>query len=355
MEPQFDHELPPGPPTLTPGGNVPLELLRHQPFFLGLTDPELTEVAELMRPVSYATGDFVFRQGTAPDGLYVLESGEVLMWTRIGDMRRELIRFQPGSSLCLASIVECAGRVSSMECLKPSRAWVLDIRAFDGLLARRDPVALRILHCAAENMGRAFPRALNAMTQAMKLEPDPGAAPADPLPGGRALTVADAPLLNVLPFTKSLTAAQLETFMRIARWRDLKRGHRLFVRGGPPAAMQLVVRGALEASFETTEGKKRLSMRGPGTWAGVDAFAARSPQPCTVVVRENAALVALERDDLDRLYQEKDMLAVRLLQQIALSINDEFNHDLSDLLKNHVDRTPPSISSDELKHFHEPA
>jgi CRP-like cAMP-binding protein len=349
MEPAFSEHLPVAPLNLTPGGNVPLELLRHQPYFKGLTDPELNVVAELMRPLSYSAGDFIFRQGTAPDGLYVLETGEALMWTRVGDLRREIIRFQAGSMLCLASIVESAGRLASMECLKTSRAWVLDLRAFQGLLVQRNAVAVRILMLSAQNMGHSFGRALAEFTRRMSIAPAPSPTPADALPEGRPATPADLALLKVLPFGKELPLSELETLTRIARWRELKRGHRLLVREGAPSPAFLVVRGALEAMFETKEGKERLSLRGPGKWAGVDSFASRVPQPYSVVVRENALLLGIERADLDALYSARDDLAIRLLQQLAVAINLQFNHDLNDLLKLHPERGPQaSISSDEM-------
>jgi CRP-like cAMP-binding protein len=349
MEPAFHDQLPTAPPKLTPGANVPLELLRHQPFFKGLTDPELDTVAVLMRPVSYAPGEYVFRQGTTPDGLHVLESGEILMWTRVGDMRREIIRFQPGSMLCLASVFETAGRLASMEALESSRVWVLDIRAFTGLLAQRNPVALRVLMIAAENMGRSFGGALGEFTRRMNFEPADNIAPADPMPPGRPASPADLALLKVLPFGKSLTDVELEALTRIARWHDLKRGHRLLAREGAPSPAYLVVRGALEAMFEAKEGKKRLSMRGPGMWAGVDSFSSRVPQPYSVVVRENALVLGVERADLDALYSAQHPLAVRLLQELSLVINQQFNHDLNDLLRLNLERGPQaSISSDEI-------
>jgi CRP-like cAMP-binding protein len=349
MEPTFLHDVPLAPPKLTPGGNVPLELLRHQPFCNGLTDPELAVVAKLMRPLSYEPGEFIFHQGTEPDGMYVLETGEVLMWTRVGDMRREIIRFQPGSMLCLASVVETGGRLASMEVLKTARAWVLDIRAFNGLLAQKHPVALRTLMVSAENMGAGFARALHEFTARMVFEAADSIAPADPWPEGRPATPADLSLLKVLPFGKAIPDPELETLTRIARWYDVKRGHRLLVRGGAPSPLLLVVRGALEALFETKEGKKRLSMRGPGLWAGVDSFSSRIAQPYTVVVRENALLLGIERAELDALYSAQDPLAIRLLQEIAAAIQNQFNHDLQDLLKAHTDRgSQASISSDEM-------
>src|SRR5262245_61132733 len=107
--------------------NAPLELLRRTEYCSGMSDADLATVAELMRPVSYAQGEFVFKQGTPPDGLYVLEQGEALFWTRIGDTRKDLIHFQPGQTLCGSALFEVQGRIASCEATKPSRVWLLDM------------------------------------------------------------------------------------------------------------------------------------------------------------------------------------------------------------------------------------
>ena len=56
------------------------EILRYAYFFRELDDRVLDAVAELCGSVSYRGGEFLFQEGEQGDTLYVLLSGEVMMW-----------------------------------------------------------------------------------------------------------------------------------------------------------------------------------------------------------------------------------------------------------------------------------
>lgn len=313
--------------------SVPMQLLCAQPVFQGLDHAELKTVAELLRPTTYAPGEFVFKQGTEPDGLYLLESGEALMWTRIGDSRRDIVRFQAGAPLCLASLAENGGRVTSMEATAPSKVWVLDIASFEGLRRNGHPVAFRLLHAVASEMARSFGQVCSQFRAMIGLSFSGTSEAAHPFPAGRTVTGADLPQLKVLPFFKALSPNEQETLCAAAVWRDLPRGHRLYAEGAPAGDLHLVVRGALEAVVEGATARRRLSVRGPGRWVGHDVFFTRAAQPYAVKARETSAIWSICREAFDPLYERQHPAALRLLEQISNALSQQFNQDLGTMVR----------------------
>jgi CRP-like cAMP-binding protein len=322
--------------------SVPMQLLAAQPMFRDLSHADLMTVAQMLRPLSYDAGAFIFKQGTEPDGLYLLEAGEVLMWTRMFDSRRDIVRFQAGAPLCAASLVETGGRVASMEALKPSKVWVLEQSDFASLREKGHPIAFRLLHCTAMEMAGSFTQVCGHFRAAVGFASTGDAAPAQPLPDGRPVMASDLPLLKVLPFARALPPEELDALAQLGLWRELPRGHRLFAEGGPAGDLHLVVRGAIEAIAESGEKRLRLSLRGPGRWVGNDAFCSGGSQPYSAVVKEAASVLGFTRADFDRLYAGGQRVALRLLEQISASFANQFNGDLPALMRN------PALSASQF-------
>jgi CRP-like cAMP-binding protein len=323
--------------------SIPMQLLSAQAIFQDLDPATLDAVSKMMRSFDVATGDFVFRQGTEPDGLYLLESGEMLMWSKVFDARKDIVRFQSGAPLCMASLVEAGGRVTSMEALAPSRVWVLEMKSFESLREQLHPVAFRLLRAATPELGRSFSRVLAHFRGQVGLAPDGKSARGAPLPEGRALTAADLPQLKVLPFVKGLVARELEGLLEVGQWRELPRGHRLLGEDDVTDEMHLVVRGALEAFLESGGQKKRLSARGPGRWAGNHVLLSGEPSGLCVAVKETAAVLSISRHALEGLYARQHPLGLRLLEQMSTASAQDFNIDLPTLMR--TSDTPVVVAS----------
>ena len=54
-----------------------VDMLRQADVFHGLTDEELTSLAQISRTAEFSTGDVIFEGGSASDELYLIENGEV--------------------------------------------------------------------------------------------------------------------------------------------------------------------------------------------------------------------------------------------------------------------------------------
>ncbi|MEW6423020.1 MAG: hypothetical protein AB1511_15070, partial [Deinococcota bacterium] len=63
-------------------GTRAIDVLRQVPFLRDIDETELARVADGLLRREFASGQEILRQGTAPDGLYLLQQGEVEMLRR---------------------------------------------------------------------------------------------------------------------------------------------------------------------------------------------------------------------------------------------------------------------------------
>jgi CRP-like cAMP-binding protein len=328
---------------------APVSLLKGIPFFADLPDDQLKDLAAVMWSKTFARGECMYQQGGEPDGLYLLHTGEAQMWTRIGDQRKDLVRFKAGQSLCATGLVEGGLRLSSADALTETSVWVLDAKAFQGFCAQRVPAAYRALMAVAVGQAHAYVGVTAMVRRALSIVSQPEKGAPSPAPAGRAPTEADEPLLRVLPFLKN---AQPEVFAELrasTTWCEVKRGTELLKEGGVLGALSIVLRGAVEGFVNTAEGKVRFALKGPGRLFGHESLFGKILQPANLVARENTVLLTIEQPALERLCTQRTQLGLLLLRQVALEFVTCFTFDTRDLLRQITERgVQISMSSEEI-------
>ena len=288
------------PVSEVPPGAYPL--LRRLTFFDDVGDGDLAVVAELMRPVSYSAGEFIYRQGTPTDGMYVIEEGSVQMWTKVADSRHDLPRLGPGNVVCESAIAESRGRHMNAECLAPTRAWMLDLASFETLRLRAHPAAHAMLRSAAGGLTTTLRAAIVHFGAHFDhpATPDVPRVP-DPTPSGRTWGSADYALLRVLPALKKWSDEALAALANRTRLLEVPRGFRLLGEGQPRRSIWLVVRGAIEVSTTRQSGRFRHGLRGPGLMIGQEAVVDGRPEIFDCTARETSLLLDLPAAALDEL------------------------------------------------------
>ncbi|HET8722783.1 MAG TPA: cyclic nucleotide-binding domain-containing protein [Anaeromyxobacteraceae bacterium] len=128
--------------------------------------------------------------------------------------------------------------------------------------------------------------------------------------------------LRRCPLFESLPAEQLARVMEIAVPRELPAGAPVFREGEAGDEMFVVASGTVRISKQIPgAGEEALSLLGPGSWFGEMAVIDDAPRSADAVAHTPCALLALRRDDLDRLMFLDKELAYALLWSFVRTLS----------------------------------
>lgn len=105
-----------------------LPILNKISLFGGLDDGQLYTVFRLLETEHYNKGEFVFRQGDAPDHIRIIEKGRIRLVENVDGTPMELVEFGPG---------ECFGE-TSMLAIHPHTAHALALEDTELLVIPRE-------------------------------------------------------------------------------------------------------------------------------------------------------------------------------------------------------------------------
>ena len=108
---------------------------------------------------------------------------------------------------------------------------------------------------------------------------------------------------------ESLSAEQLGKVAEIATHREISEGQLVFREGSTGDEMYVVVSGKVRISKEIPgAGEEALTLLGPGSYFGEMAAIDDAPRSADAVAHTACALLAIRREDLDRvMFLDKDL------------------------------------------------
>ncbi len=116
------------------------QALRAIPLFRDLTNEDLDSIAALLKHVSYPKGSTIFRQGDIGDAMYLVESGQVVVWDeQVGEA---LAYLGPGSFAGEIALLLAEPRSASLKVSIDANLYVLEKNDFDHLLKKRPAIAV---------------------------------------------------------------------------------------------------------------------------------------------------------------------------------------------------------------------
>jgi CRP/FNR family cyclic AMP-dependent transcriptional regulator len=134
----------------TPSGSARLEAaLQCMPLFRDLAPEDLAALATTVRTQHYRRGDIIFRQGDPGDGLYVVLSGRVRIWTT-GDGGGEAIlaTLRPNEFFGALALLDGAPRSASATAVEATETLTVPRERFRQLIdvdpAIRDHVIVQL-------------------------------------------------------------------------------------------------------------------------------------------------------------------------------------------------------------------
>ncbi len=116
------------------------------PMFSGVTDDDLTYLAEVIKVKNCNRGDILFSEGDIASGFYVLADGKVKVYKLSADGKERILHIvHSGSSFAEAAIFGDGQYPAYAEPLQPSRLLFFPKKEFLELLHSRSGIAINMI------------------------------------------------------------------------------------------------------------------------------------------------------------------------------------------------------------------
>ena len=120
--------------------------LRCCQIFSGLPAEELAAIADFAMPQSLAKGAYLFREGEASRGFYVVQRGAINVHRVSAAGREQVIHvFRAGESFAEAALATATGYPADARAVEPSTVLLIPKAPILALIGKRPDLALRML------------------------------------------------------------------------------------------------------------------------------------------------------------------------------------------------------------------
>jgi CRP-like cAMP-binding protein len=103
----------------------------------------------------YDAGTVLFREGDAGDFMYVVQSGEVEIRRKVGDVERVLAVLPAGEFFGEMALVNSRPRSATAVVRRTARLLVIEPRTFEAMIRGRTEIAIRLIKTLAGRVERA--------------------------------------------------------------------------------------------------------------------------------------------------------------------------------------------------------
>lgn len=123
------------------------------PIFAGLTEGELSFLAQRAVPRHYAAGQSVFGEGEPCSGLYVVEAGHVRIFKSSANGREQVLSIDgPGSSIAELPVFDGGNYPASVMAIDDARLLFVSKQDFQALCLAHPQVALKVLRVVGSRL-----------------------------------------------------------------------------------------------------------------------------------------------------------------------------------------------------------
>ena len=266
------------------------DALDRAALFAGLGEAALGDLRALARPFAVAANAQLFRQGNAPSGLFVVETGLLEIATRMpGDEAAWVSRIAPGEVVGEFALLDDGPRSATVRAVEDTAGLLIPARGFAAMLGEghAGPVAAidRLRGLVATRTRETLKRLSEAsVAEASELRQ----APPWVEPVSHCL---NAELLRSLGALTQLEDGDCDKLIASSEGLAAPRNTALVAAGSAPDSVCLVVRGAVRAAFERGARREQVAIHGPGEWAGLVALIDRHEQPLALDAAEDSILL----------------------------------------------------------------
>ena len=129
------------------------EVLRRVPLFADLSETEIKFLAERAVPRRYAPGELVFAEGDACPGLFVIERGNVRLFTTSTGGREQVLTIEKaGNSIAELPVFDGGNSPASAAAVEDAQLLFVSKQDFHSLCLVHPKVALKVLRVVGSRL-----------------------------------------------------------------------------------------------------------------------------------------------------------------------------------------------------------
>ena len=133
----------------------PNEILKRVPIFSGLTEDELSFLAQHTVPRRFSVGETVFAEGEPCTGLYVVAAGHVRIFKSSAGGREHVLSIEgPGSSVAELPVFDGGSYPASVAAIDDATLLFVSKQDFQSLCLTHPQVSLKVLRVVGARLRR---------------------------------------------------------------------------------------------------------------------------------------------------------------------------------------------------------
>lgn len=287
------------------GSSETRAFLATVPLFHAIPEPELEELAGIMRRRDVPAGAILWRQGEAAEAMLVIVSGRAAISLPLpGDRAVEVSTVGSGEILGEVPLLDGGKHAASVRAIEPTTLLALSRADFAGLVSRRHPTAFalkrRIARIACTRLR------MQLATLASSLAGDGASEAGPPLAELEYCGPPDSGYIRRLGTFHAFDSLALWGFLTAGRFARCPAGRTLVAEGAAPDACYLTINGAVEQVIVRGGRRIRVRLAGPGHAFGYESLIDGGPAPVTAITRERALLLVLPQHAFARLFNGEE-------------------------------------------------
>ena len=276
------------------------------PLLEGIPEPELAELAGVLRRRDVPAGEILWREGDEAAGMLLIVDGQVSVSLRLpGDRGVEVAAMGRGEALGEVPLLDGGQHSATARVTEPASLLSLSRADFAALVSRHHPTAFALKRAIARVACGRLRAQLAALARSLGGGPA-GAPAADAAEELEFCGPPDSRYLRRLANFRAFDSLALWGFLTAGRFARCPPGRTLVAEGAPSTGCYLTINGAVEKVIARGERRIRVGLAGPGQAFGYEGLIDGGLAPLTATTRERTLLLLLPQAAFERLFNGED-------------------------------------------------
>ncbi len=289
------------------------------PLLEGLPEPQIAELAAVVRRLEVAPGETLWRQGDESAGMLVVVDGRVAISLRLpGDRAVEVASMGPGEVLGEIPLLDGGRHSANAMATEPTTLLALGRADFAALVSRRHPTASALKRRIAGIVCARLRRQSAALAASLARDAA-GAATTSLAPAAELEPCGppDGAYVRRLASYHAIDPVALRALLSAGRFARCLPGRTLIAEGAPSTACFLTINGAVEQAIVRGARRIRVGLAGPGHAFGYESLVDGGVSSVTATTRERTLLLVLPQPAFRRLF-DGDSLESHMFLDVVL-------------------------------------